>query len=154
MREPVDHILRPQLPWRSDDTAITECGYDASKVKAITRDELRTRLKDMGEQRTAILTCMTCLDTAKRWGTWINDPRQALDREIQWEQRGRWSSDDRGKRLYFELQAIAELVDTHRADFDAIVARLQGVEAWQATKADRQKDFAKRRTTREHNSDV
>mgnify|MGYP001599520162 CR=1 FL=1 len=37
MKEPVDHVLRPRLPWRSpSDPAITECGYDASKVKTIT----------------------------------------------------------------------------------------------------------------------
>lgn len=148
MKEPVDHVLRPQLPWRAADSAITECGYDASKVKAITREELKARLKDMGQQRTAILTCMTCVDTATRWVTWDDDPRQALEREIQWEHRGRWSSghDSRGKRLYFELQAIAELVAVHRAEFDELVARLEGVEAWQATKADRQNERTRRRT--------
>jgi hypothetical protein len=31
MKEPVDHILRPALPWRGDEGAITECGYDANK---------------------------------------------------------------------------------------------------------------------------
>lgn len=145
MKEPVDHVLRPQLPWRSSDSAITECGYDASKVKAISRDELRARLRDMGQQRTAILTCMTCVDTACRWLTWDQDPRQALEREIQWEHRGRWSNDDRGKRLYFELLAVASLVDAHRAEFDEHLARLQGIEAWQATKAERQNDKSRRR---------
>ena len=32
MKEPVDHILRPKLPWRTGEGAITECGYDAAKV--------------------------------------------------------------------------------------------------------------------------
>lgn len=36
MKEPVDHILRPQLPWRTD-AGITECGYDATKVAGIPR---------------------------------------------------------------------------------------------------------------------
>ena len=94
MKEPVDHIVRPQLPWRTGDSAITECGYDASKVKVINREELKTRLKDMGQQRTALLTCMTCVETATRWVEWDEDPRQALEREIQWEHRGRWSGNN------------------------------------------------------------
>ena len=48
MKEPVDHILRPLLPWRSSEGAITECGYDASKVKALTRPQYFERLKDLG----------------------------------------------------------------------------------------------------------
>ena len=71
MKEPVDHILRPRLPWRTDDdTALTECGYDASKVKAITREEFTERYKEWGSQRTAMVTCMTCIRTARNWGTW------------------------------------------------------------------------------------
>ena len=37
MKEPVDHILRPSLPWRSQDVpAITECGGDVCKGCGIT----------------------------------------------------------------------------------------------------------------------
>lgn len=148
MKEPVDHILRPRLPWRSDAAAITECGYDATKVKAISREEFQTRLKELGQQRTAILTCMTCADTTARWGDWVADPREAVGREIEWERRGRWSDDtnSRGRRLLFELQAMAELVEAHHAEFDAIVARLEGVASWQATKADRTNERTKQRT--------
>jgi hypothetical protein len=53
MTEPVDHILRLRLPWRSDEGGLTECGYDASKVKALTREGFFERLKDYGQQRTA-----------------------------------------------------------------------------------------------------
>ena len=53
MKEPVDHILRPRLPWRSEsDPALTECGYNASSVKTLTREEFSARLKDWGQQRT------------------------------------------------------------------------------------------------------
>lgn len=46
MKEPVDHILRPSLPWRaSNEGAITECGFDASKVKPLTRAEFFQRLR-------------------------------------------------------------------------------------------------------------
>ncbi len=113
MKEPVDHILRPQLPWR-EGVGITECGYDASKVKSLTRDEFFQRLKDYGQQRTAMLTCMTCSDTARRWGTWADDPRKALQREIEWECRRRG---ERGVRLRDDLVAIAELIAAHPQEF-------------------------------------
>ena len=134
MKEPVDHIIRPSLPWR-DGGAITECGYDASKVKALTRDEFSARLKDMGQQRTALLTCMTCLNTAQRWGTWESDPRLAIEREITWEGSGRYAKKDRGTRLRDELQAIAALVATHRDEFDANVLAIVQRRDWLAKKA-------------------
>lgn len=99
MKEPVDHILRPSLPWRANgDAAITECGYDASKVKVLTRPEFFQRLKDMGRQRTALLTCMTCSDAAGRWKSWEDDPRQAIEREITWEWGGGYRASERLKR--------------------------------------------------------
>lgn len=55
MKEPVDHILRPALPWRAG-AGITECGYDATKVKTITRTEHAQRVKDYGRQRGAAKT--------------------------------------------------------------------------------------------------
>lgn len=123
MKEPVDHILRPRLPWRSDAGAITECGFDASKVKTLTRPEFLERLKTMGQQRTAILTCMTCSDTARRWGTWEDDPRLALQREIEWERGGYYRArTDRGERLKDELLAIAALIEAHRDEFDGLVS--------------------------------
>lgn len=137
MKEPVDHVLRPKLPWRSEGE-LTECGYDATKVKTLTRDEFVERLKDMGEQRTAILTCMTCVQTATRWHAWETDPRQALQREIEWEHRGRWSRDDGRVRLAYELRAIAALIEAHREEFDQAVAKLQGVAEWQVTKKESQ----------------
>lgn len=136
MKEPVDHIIRPSLPWRSDAaTAITECGFDASKVKAITRAEFLQRYRDMGQQRCALLTCMTCSDTARRWETWENDPRQALAREIAWE-RGEWRPrTDRGQRLLDELVAIETLVRMHREEFDEIVSTREFRRDWLEKKA-------------------
>lgn len=127
MKEPVDHILRPHLPWRSaDGGAITECGFDASKVKTLTRQEYVARFKELGRQRCAMLTCMTCSDAAARWGTWDDDPRTALEREIAWEGAGRRWHEDRGQRLKDELIAIAALIETHREEFEAtITANIQ-----------------------------
>ncbi len=135
MKEPVDHILRPSLPWRSD-SAITECGYDASKVKALTRPEFFQRMKDLGRQRTAMLTCMTCSDTAGRWKTWEEDPRQAMEREITWERgAGYRERTDRGERLKDELIAIAFLIEAHRDEFETIVTTNTQRREWLEKKA-------------------
>jgi len=98
MKEPVEHIERPQLPWRRDEPTLTECGLPAVKVSTLTRSDFRRRLKELGKQRTAMLTCMTCSNTARRWTDWDEDPRQALEREIQWEGSGRWAHNGRGMR--------------------------------------------------------
>lgn len=119
MKEPVDHVLRPRLPWRDTEGAITECGCDAT---------------EMGQQRTAVLTCMTCSDTARRWADWAVDPRHALQREIEWETRGRWSHDDGRRRLFFELKAIEIVISAHRDEFEHEVAKLQGTAEWQVKK--------------------
>jgi hypothetical protein len=137
MKEPVDHILRPALPWRSTEGALTECGYDASKTKTLTRPEYFQRLKDLGQQRAAMLTCMTCANTARQWGTWDDDPRKALGREITWECG--WSRDGRGERLKDELTAIAMLVEAHRSEFDSAIAELKGRREWREKKAAMQK---------------
>lgn len=137
MKEPVDHILRPSLPWRPAGASITECGYDASKVKAITREEFFKRLKDYGQQRTAILTCMTCSDTARRWKSWEEDPRLAIGREIEWERGGLYyrERDDRGQRVKDELVAIAALIEAHRDEFLSLVAEIEQRRAWNEKKA-------------------
>ena len=124
MKDPVDHIERPRLPWRSkDDAAMTECGLAAVKVKTLTRSEFTRRLKEYGTQRTAPLTCMTCTQTAQRWVAWDDDPRQALHREIEWE--GRWGT-DRGVQLRDELRAIARLIESHHGEFMTYIRQEQG----------------------------
>ena len=138
VKEPVDHILRPRLPWRAPDEApITECGYDATKVKTITRDELKQRAKDLGRQRTAMLTCMTCSGTVERWGTWDDDPRLALGREIEWERGGAYwrSRDDHGYRLRDELTAINALIEAHRDEFDVQIKEIEQRREWLEKKA-------------------
>lgn len=137
MKEPVDHILRPRLPWRTDEGAITECGYNAAKVKALTRDEAVRRFKELGKQRFAMFTCMTCMDTAERWGTWDADPRKALQREIDWECQ--WRRTDHGARLRDELLAIADLIETHRDEFAAKVTEIEQRREWNEKKAARAK---------------
>ena len=131
MKDPVDHILRPQLPWRNDP-GITECGLNAAKTPTISRDEYIQRRKDLGQQRTAMTVCMTCAGTAARHGTWADDPRQAVAREIEWETR--WRQDKNGIRLRDELLAISALIAAHRDEFDAHILATERRREWLASK--------------------
>ncbi len=127
MKEPVDHIERPRLPWRSvSEPSVTECGYLADKVQSISRDDFFRRLKDYGVQRTGLLTCMTCMATAQRWPTWDKDPRRALEREINWE-AGRFKQ-RKGHRLRDELLAIVQLIEAHTEEFQTLLERQQWID--------------------------
>lgn len=132
MKDPVDHILRPQLPWRTDP-GITECGLNAAKAPTLSRAQYAQRLKDLGRQRAAMVTCMTCADTSTRWGTWEDDPRKAIEREVQWETA--WRHDKRGERLRDELIAIAALIEAHREEFDASLLAVEQRRSWNENKA-------------------
>ena len=121
MKEPLDHIERPRLPWRAkNEPSITECGHDASKVTTVTRDEFFTRFKEYGEQRTSLFTCMTCMQTARAWPTWEENPGRALEREIHWEV-ARSGNKTHRHRLTEELLAIALLIDLHRDEFATLL---------------------------------
>jgi hypothetical protein len=130
MKDPVDHILRPALPWRS--AAITECGYDATKVKTISRTEFAQRVKDYGKQRAAMVTCMTCSQTSERYATWDEDPREAIEREVAWESKWR---NPRGNQLRDELLAIEALIVAHPAEFNQAIADVQSRREWLERKA-------------------
>lgn len=137
LKQPVDHILRPALPWR-DQAIMTECGYDASKVSSITRGAYFKRKKDLGVQRAAMITCMTCSQTATRWQTWEQDPRKALGREIEWEARCGYL-ENRGQKLKDELTAIAALIEAHKDEFEGLVKQSEQRREWVAQKAARQR---------------
>ena len=146
MKEPVDHIKRPNLPWR-EPSRVTECGLNADSVKTLSREDYFARLKDLGQQRTAMLTCMTCGDTARRHGTWADDPRAAVAREIEWEGvRSGWGrpSDKRGVRMKDELTAIAALIEAHKDEFEAAVHEIEERRRWLEMKDEKtRKDHAK-----------
>lgn len=134
MKDPVDHILRPPLPWRVE-VAITECGYNAAKVQTLTREAWIARVKDLGQQRAAMITCMTCSQTAANWSTWDEDPRSAVRREIEWEGTGRWRNREHGELLRDELLAIADLIAAHREEFEEHLSTAAQVRAWNEKKA-------------------
>jgi len=111
---PREHVRRPDLPWRV--STMTECGKPTNDVKAVIgRDDLLAKLKRDGVQRAAYTTCMTCLNTARQWPEWGQDPVKALSREF-------FSATD--PRLKDELRALAALVAEHREEFDGYVRGL------------------------------
>jgi hypothetical protein len=118
-KEPIEHVLRPHLPWR-DEADLTECGLDAARTVAIERPAFLAKLKQLGDRRTAMLTCMTCFETSRRWLDWDNDPRQALLREIQHEGHGPHA---RGNQLRDELRALAVLASEHQEEFYILLER-------------------------------
>ena len=129
MKEPVDHIERPRLPWRpADEPSVTECGHKAEKVQTISRDKFFARLKEYGQQRTALLTCMTCLQTAQRHPAWDEEPRKALQREIEWECG--WRKQKNGRRLKDELLSIETLIANNREEFDDLLVALRERQEW------------------------
>lgn len=137
MKQPVDHILRSRLPWR-DDVSLTECGLDASSVSPITRDQFVDRVKEMGQQRAALFTCMTCAQTARNWKTWEQDPRSVIEREIVWEKHG-GRLNQRGLRTHDELIAIAALIAAHQEEFADLLSAKEKRSEWNKMLAEKKK---------------
>ncbi|MCP2256290.1 hypothetical protein LY13_005080 [Prauserella aidingensis] len=113
----LDHVLRPPLPWRQD--RMSECGR-AEPQQAITREEFVQRVRQHGQKRAAMTTCMTCWETTERWPSWETDPVGAIAREF-YGRHGRARDSD---RLRDELRAIAALVEEHRDEFDGYLTGL------------------------------
>lgn len=138
MKEPVSHVERPPLPWRSGQS-VTECGLDVESSVTVTRAEFVKRMQEWGIQRTSLMTCMTCLRTAERWLDWDSDPRQAICREAEWEGYGRYRGDKRGSRLRDELRAVAALIAAHPDEFKALVDEIAAKAAWKERLAEKAK---------------
>lgn len=130
MKLAIVHVVRPLPPWRNSEHELTECGLSAHEHESITRAEFMKRYREIGRERSAMLTCVTCMQTFERYGghrevaaTWEDDPVAALAREaekVRWRRRG----SEKRERLEIELRALIQLVEQHREEFDTIVARL------------------------------
>lgn len=114
------HIVRPPVPW-SMLPASSECGREASDLKStMTLDEAKQLREKLGQQRFAIVICMTCARTAGSWPTFEQDPLQRLGRERNLYQKG-------GEQVRNELFALAELAARHRDEYEGLVAEIGGV---------------------------
>lgn len=144
---PVDHIARLIVPWRAD-VELTECGKQVATLPAervVTVETVQARIRDIGQQRAAFTTCMTCWTTAERWhGSGQANRLGAIRRELEalrWADHApirrfapgedeRWDARhdretaawERRKRFERELDAILALIAAHRAEFDEFLA--------------------------------
>lgn len=124
-RPTVDHIERPNPPWRTERT--TECGLDDTH-KMVSRAEFYERVKDQGQQRAAMSVCMTCWHTAIRYGgwgrdhastkaqflnLWGHDPADVIGRDLHGKRRD---------LLNRELHVVGLLIEAHRDEFDQAMA--------------------------------
>lgn len=130
MKEPMEHVLRSPLPWRANEEAKTECGKTAVDVaKTITFDDLVRKVKDQGQQRAAMSTCMTCMNQAdfRRRPDWDTCPGALIARESQHEflHSGFGHANHQDSLLDKELRAIAALVEAHREEFDGYIQGLR-----------------------------
>lgn len=131
----IDHVLRPLPPWR--DEAMTECGLPADGMeRVIPRSELISRLRDLGRQRTYMLTCVTCINTANRWRTWEERPSHVLARDVD-RFGGAW-----GERsvLDDELLAVAALIEAHPEEFHGYVEGLADTSSLDAARRRRRRE--------------
>lgn len=113
--EPLQHVLRPQPPWR--DLMVTECGRPTNDLAAVlTRDEFVAKVTRLGQQRSAMTTCMTCWETARNHPAWDQSPVAVMGRITR---DGQWGKD--AGMVNKELRAIAHLIDAHREEFDGLL---------------------------------
>jgi hypothetical protein len=75
----------------------------------LSRDEVIAKIKDQGQQRAAMSTCMTCWGTASRHDTWAGKPSSVLARDVY--------ARDGSDLLDRELRALALLVEAHPDEF-------------------------------------
>lgn len=137
----VDHVARPALPWRTE-AQLTECGrpLERHEGRIISAQEFIQRIRDLGQQRAAYTTCMTCWNTVERWRSDLDDPITAVYRELYQitsrpydgpldnlrpdlaQQIG--EDRERRERTNRELRALGTLVEAHREEFDELLTGL------------------------------
>ena len=83
--DPVTHIARTALPWRDDALGRTICGHPVSQFadgRVINLRDAHAAVRRLGQQRFALLHCMTCASNAFRWAEWDDDPVARMEREL------------------------------------------------------------------------
>jgi len=153
----IDHVERPELPWRQPEQALTECGLVAAAYPTISRLELAQRWKEWGQQRTAMTVCMTCFNTAQHWRTWEQDPLHGIERAAKLEPH-RWvppgfqeinpAIASEGSPLRTELRAIAILIERHRDEFNGLVVGLGQVSSLDQQRQKRREEKRRERSMR------
>lgn len=116
--QPLHHIRRAALPWQQD-RHMTECGKRQLDVAScIGRDDFEALKKRHGKTRTAMLVCITCMQTAQRHPTFEQSPVRAVAREVDYMRhpvRREVSAINR------ELRAVASLIERYPEEFRQLV---------------------------------
>lgn len=129
----ISHIERPDLPWRKSEQRMTECGLAALSYPTITRKEFVERWKEWGRQRTGMMTCVTCFQTAQHYAPWERDPLDGIERAMRGERHYRaygslFETENRtpapNTPLRLELRAMAILVERHKGEFEGLLTGL------------------------------
>lgn len=114
--EPLTHIMRTSLPWRA--ATKTVCGRPTEQYRADLvvplADAVKMRQR-LGQQRFALVICMTCANCCNNWSEWDTNPVARMLSEVS------DSSRRRDPVVEAELRAIAALIAAHRDEFDSIV---------------------------------
>jgi hypothetical protein len=107
---------------------MTECGRAVEDVASVIDvEQLKWRLRQWGQQRTAFTVCITCMNTAKDAPRWDTRPVGMLARDYRRGHALVYRDYDRNTGQYgpvlvdqlgAELHAIAGLIEAHREEFD------------------------------------
>lgn len=136
-------MLREPLPWREE--SMTECGRPVNDVGGcITRDQLKQRIKEYGQQRTAFTVCMTCWNTGSRHQPWDIAPASMIWREANRTgrslgERHVGTPKPEHYQLTHELHAAAKLIEAHREEFDELLRMQREGYAWRLRVAKRKR---------------
>ena len=125
--EPVDlldgpprHLERYAPPWASDRRTI--CGRTLEDVAAwVTFDEGKALIAKHGQTRARLLFCQTCVSrqrAVQQRLSWDSNPALVVH---DWTQRATWGDGPAFKRTRAELLSLAQLVELHRGEYEAIV---------------------------------
>jgi hypothetical protein len=140
-RLPMEHIARPSAPWRLPQDARTECGLPVAGHPVLSRDAWGAKVKELGKQRAAFTTCMSCWSTADRWqeATFNQDPVQVVARETY----GQKIISQEGREIFRdELLALGALVEAHREEYEAIRASLNDASRLEQKRRERARRLA------------
>lgn len=113
----LNHIARTSLPWRDADRTI--CGQPVNQYAdgvVINLRDAHAMARRLGQQRFALVICMTCANNANRWTEWDANPLGRMEREVT---GGGFRKID--PVIVAELRAMAALIAAHRDEFDDIV---------------------------------
>jgi hypothetical protein len=127
--EPLDHVARIRPPWV--DEVVTECGRPLADVAGtvLTWQEYARKYKRLGQQRTAMTTCITCHN--RQSGIKIQD-RATMEIVDNWDDHpsgviarwmgmgGYYSGGSRDLQINRDFRAIGQLIERHREEFELL----------------------------------